>query len=54
MASHNVSWITSTHVRFEYLDFIVTIEGEWAQAPTTIQPLHSAGLDMISEVLEEL
>jgi len=41
-------------VRFRSLDFIITIEGELAQAPTTVQPLHSAGLDVIIKALEEL
>ena len=41
-------------MRFRNLDFIVTTEGGLAQAPATIQPLHSAGLDTIAEVLEEL
>ena len=30
------------------------MEGELAQAPTTAQPLHSAGLDAIAKALEEL
>ena len=42
------------HVRFGNQDFIVTIEGELAQAPTAVQPLHSTGLDTIVEALEEL
>ena len=54
MASHNVSWVPGTHVRFESLDFIVTMEGELAQAPAAIQPLHSTDLDAIAEALEEL
>ena len=54
MASHNLSWVPGTHVRFRDLDFIVTTEGELAMAPTTIRPLHSTGLDMITEALEEL
>ena len=54
MASHGVSWVPDAHVRFGNLDFIVTTEGELAQAPTAIQPLHSAGLDAIAEALEEL
>jgi len=41
-------------VRFEDLDFIVTAEGELARVPVIVQPLHSAGLDAITEVLEEL
>ena len=35
-------------------DFIVTTEGELAMAPAAVRPLHSAGLDTIVEVLEEL
>ena len=54
MASHDVSWVLGVHVRFRNLDFIVTMEGELAQAPTAVQPLHSAGLNAIVEVLEEL
>ena len=54
MASHGVSWVPGTHVRFGNLDFIVTMEGELAQAPTAVQPLHFVDLDMIVEALEEL
>ena len=54
MASYGVSWVSGTHMHFGSLDFIITIEGELAQAPTTVQPLHSAGLDAIVEALEEL
>ena len=54
MASHGVSWVPSTHVRFGNLDVIVTTEGELAQVPAAVQPLHSAGLDSIVETLEEL
>ena len=42
------------HVCFGDLDFIVTTEGELAMAPTAVRPLHSAGLDVIAEALEEL
>ena len=42
------------HVRFGNLDFIVTTMGELVQAPIVVQPLHSASLDAIAEVLEEL
>ena len=42
------------HVCFENLDFIIMTEGELAQVPTTVQPLHSAGLNTIVEALEEL
>ena len=54
MASHGVSWVLGMHVRFENLDFIVTTEGELAQVPAAVQPLHSTNLDMITEALEEL
>ena len=54
MASHGVSWVPGVHVRFRSLDFIIMMEGELAQAPTTVQPLHFAGLDAIIEALEEL
>ena len=54
MASHNVSWVPGTHVRFGNLEFIITTEGVLAQVPIAVQPLHSAGLDAIAEVLEEL
>ena len=54
MASHGISWAPGAHVRFENLDFIVTAEGELAQAPVAVQPLHSIGLDAITEALEEL
>ena len=54
MASHGVSWVPDAHVRFGNLNFIVTTEGEWAQDPAAVQPLHSAGLDAIGEALEAL
>ena len=41
-------------MRFGDLDFVVTTEGELALAPTAVQPLHSLGLDVIAEALEEL
>ena len=41
-------------MHFKNLDFIVTTEGDLVQVPAAIQPLHSAGLDAIAEVLEEL
>ena len=50
MASHGICWVLDAHVCFGNLDFIVTTEGDLAQAATVVQPLHSAGL----EVLEEL
>ena len=54
MASHGVSWVPGTHVHFRKMDFIVPMEGELAQAPIAVQPLHSASLDVIAEALEEL
>ena len=54
MASRNVSWVLGAHVRFGDLDFIIMTEGELAQVPTTVQPLHSTSLDTIAEALEEL
>ena len=54
MASHDVSWVPGAHVRFENLDFIVTTEGKLVQAPVVVQPLHSIGLDVIVEALEDL
>ena len=41
-------------VRFGDLDFIVTTEGELAMAPVAVRPLHYAGLNTITEALEEL
>ena len=41
-------------MRFRNLDFIVMMEGELAQVPAAVQPLHSAGLDAIAKALEEL
>ena len=41
-------------MRFGNLDFIVTTDGELAQALVAVQSLHSAGLDAIAEALEEL
>ena len=54
MASHGVSWVLGAHVCFGNLDFIVTMKRELMQAPITVQPLHSVGLDAIAEALEEL
>ena len=45
MASHGISWVLGTHVRFSDLDFIVTVGGELALAHAAIQPLPSIGLD---------
>ena len=54
MASHGVSWVLGAHVHFRDLDFIVIAEGELAQAPATVQPLHSTSLDAIAKALEEM
>ena len=54
MANHNISWVPGAHMHFEDLDFVVTTEGELAHAPTAVQPLYSASLDVIAEALEEL
>ena len=54
MASRNIYWVLGAHLHFGDLDFIVMMEGKLAWAPTTIQPLHSADLDTITEALEEL
>ena len=42
------------HVHFGNLDFIIMTEGELAQAPTTVQPLHSTDLNAVVKALEEL
>ena len=54
MSSHNLCWVPSAHVRFRNLDFIVTAKEELVQAPATVRPLHSTGLDVVVEALEEL
>ena len=54
MANSNVSQVPGAHVCLGDLDFIVTTVGELVWAPAAIQPLHSAGLDAITEALEEL
>jgi len=41
-------------VCFRNLDFIVSTEGELTRVPAAVQPLHSIGLDAITEVLGEL
>jgi hypothetical protein len=41
-------------MRFGSLDFFVTMEEELARAPAPIRPLHSAGIDIVIEALEEL
>ena len=54
MASHNLSWVPGTHMRFGDLDFIITTEEELVMAPAAVQSLHSTRLDTITEALEEL
>ena len=54
MASRGVSWVLGAHVRFGNLDFIVMTGEELVQALIAVQPLHSSGLDAITEALEEL
>ena len=54
MASHSVSWVPGTHMRFGNLDFIVTMEGELVRPPIIVQLLHFTGLDTIAKALEEL
>ena len=39
---------------FGSLDFVITVEGELTQAPTTTRLLHSTSLDAIDEAFEEL
>ena len=41
-------------MHFGDLDFIITAEGELAQAPVVVQTLHSTGLYTVDEVVEEL
>ena len=53
-ASHDISWVPGTHVRFGDLDFIITAEGELAQAPVVVQTLHSTDLDAVMKMLKEL
>ena len=45
MANHNVSWVPGAHVRFESLDFIITVGGELSLAHAVIQSLPSVGLN---------
>jgi hypothetical protein len=54
MASHGVSWVPGTHVRFGSLDFFVTTQGELTRAPAPVQPIRSVGLDTVVEALKEL
>ena len=45
MASHGISLVSGTHVRFGDLDFIVTVGGELALTHAAIQPISSIGLN---------
>ena len=54
LASHNLSWVLGVHVRLKDLDFIIMMEVELEMAPATVRPLHSTGLNAITEALEEL
>ena len=45
MANHDIRWVPGTHVRFESLDFIITVGGELALAHAAIQSLPSVGLN---------
>ena len=45
MASHAISWVLGTHMRFGDLDFIVTVGGELALAHVAIQSLPSIGFN---------
>ena len=54
MAIHGVSWVLGAHMLFGNQDFIITTEGGFVQAPTTVEPLHFTGLAVIAEALEEL
>ena len=54
MASHHVNWVLGADMRLGDLDFIIMMEGELVRAPVVVQHLHSAGLDSITEALEEL
>ena len=45
MVSHGISWVLGAHVRFEDLDFIITVGGELALAHATIQSLPSISLN---------
>ena len=45
MAGHGISWVLGAHVRFESLDFVITVGGELVRAHTAIQSLPSIILD---------
>ena len=54
MASRGVSWVLGMNMRFESLDFIITMEGELARAPAPIHLPRSTVLDTTVEALEKL
>ena len=43
MANHDISWVPGAHMRFESLDFIITVGGELALAQLATQFLPSIG-----------
>ena len=45
MASHDISWVLGTHVRFGDLDFIVTMGGELTLAHAAIESIPSISLN---------
>ena len=45
MANHAISWVLDAHVRFDDLDFIVTLGGELALAHTIVQSLPSVSFN---------
>ena len=54
MANHGISWVPGAHMHFGSLNFVITMEGELAQAPTITWLLHSTSLDAIDKAFEEL
>jgi hypothetical protein len=54
MASHGINWTLGAHMRFESLDFVITMEGDLVQAIVPAQSSSPTGLDAIVEALEEL
>ena len=44
MATHAICWVPGAHVRFNNLDFIVTLGGELVLAHMTVQSLPSINL----------
>ena len=45
MVTHGINWVPGAHLRFENLDFIITVGGEFALAHAAIQSLPSIGLN---------